>query len=266
MRRRHLVADPSGRAGWSGYALHLHLVPVRVRVADPGHRRRSSASGGRRSGERRCLRLRRGKAWWGVGGAGRIRRCGAPGACRSCGPTSALIGCPSGLTGFIRVGGCPVPGRLAAHCSTSMRATLPTGCWTPDVAMSRGRSMRCAGRAHHDGRAVEAVPDGDRRLREARLGGPGGCGRRRVAPWTELPIWLPPTGEFAGLHDGVVSAAYSAGLTCRPVAETVADTWAWLQGEGLPAQRTRNGLRWGWTRLPRPGYSRNSDLSDGRRA
>jgi hypothetical protein len=56
-----------------------------------------------------------------------------------------------------------------------------------------------------------------------------------VAPWTELPIWLPPTGEYAGLHDGGVSAAFAAGLTCRPVSETVADTWAWLQAEGLPA-------------------------------
>lgn len=56
-----------------------------------------------------------------------------------------------------------------------------------------------------------------------------------VAPWTELPIWLPPAAEYAGLHAGDVSAAYSAGLTCRPVAETVADTWAWLQAEGLPA-------------------------------
>ena len=56
-----------------------------------------------------------------------------------------------------------------------------------------------------------------------------------VAPWTELPIWLPPTGEYAGLHDGDVSAAFAAGLTCRPAAETVADTWAWLQAEGLPA-------------------------------
>jgi len=56
-----------------------------------------------------------------------------------------------------------------------------------------------------------------------------------VAPWTELPIWVPPTGEYAGLHEADVSAAYSAGLRCRPVAETVADTWAWLLAEGLPA-------------------------------
>ncbi|MFN8196596.1 MAG: NAD-dependent epimerase/dehydratase family protein [Nocardioidaceae bacterium] len=55
-----------------------------------------------------------------------------------------------------------------------------------------------------------------------------------VAPWTELPIWMPPTGEMAALHDGDVGAASAAGLVCRPVAETVADTWAWLQTEGNP--------------------------------
>jgi 2'-hydroxyisoflavone reductase len=55
-----------------------------------------------------------------------------------------------------------------------------------------------------------------------------------IAPWTELPVWLPPHSEGAGLHAGDVSAAYAAGLTCRPVAETVADTWAWLQAEGDP--------------------------------
>jgi len=55
-----------------------------------------------------------------------------------------------------------------------------------------------------------------------------------IAAWTELPVWLPPEGEAAGLHTGDVSAVYAAGLTCRPVEETVADTWAWLQKEGDP--------------------------------
>src|SRR5712691_2458451 len=55
-----------------------------------------------------------------------------------------------------------------------------------------------------------------------------------IAAWTELPIWAPPGGEAAGLHDGDVSAAFAAGLTCRPVEQTVADTWAWLQAEGDP--------------------------------
>jgi 2'-hydroxyisoflavone reductase len=66
-----------------------------------------------------------------------------------------------------------------------------------------------------------------------------------IEPWTELPIWVPPTGEYAGLHDGDVRAAYAAGLVCRPVAETVGDTWSWLQAEGDPPAapgRPANGL------------------------
>jgi 2'-hydroxyisoflavone reductase len=59
-----------------------------------------------------------------------------------------------------------------------------------------------------------------------------------IAAWTELPIWLPPTGEAAGLHDGDVTAAYAAGLDCRPVEDTVRDTWEWLQAEGWPPART----------------------------
>jgi nucleoside-diphosphate-sugar epimerase len=55
-----------------------------------------------------------------------------------------------------------------------------------------------------------------------------------VSGWTHLPIWVPPTGELASLHDGDVSAAFAAGLRCRPMEETVADTWAWLQREGTP--------------------------------
>ena len=64
-----------------------------------------------------------------------------------------------------------------------------------------------------------------------------------IQPWTELPIWLPPGGESAGLHDGDVSAAYAAGLTCRPVGQTVADTWRWLREEGYPPPgRIEHGL------------------------
>jgi 2'-hydroxyisoflavone reductase len=59
-----------------------------------------------------------------------------------------------------------------------------------------------------------------------------------VSGWTDLPIWVPPTGELAGLHDCDVSAALAAGLRCRPMAETVADTWAWLQREGTPTPPT----------------------------
>jgi nucleoside-diphosphate-sugar epimerase len=58
-----------------------------------------------------------------------------------------------------------------------------------------------------------------------------------VEPWTELPIWTPPTGDLAPLHDCDTSAAHEAGLTCRPVAETVGATWAWLEAEGIRVTR-----------------------------
>ncbi len=55
-----------------------------------------------------------------------------------------------------------------------------------------------------------------------------------IEGWTELPVWVPPYGEAASLHNGDVSAIYAAGLVCRPVEETVADTWTWLRAEGDP--------------------------------
>lgn len=65
-----------------------------------------------------------------------------------------------------------------------------------------------------------------------------------IAPWTELPVWVPPDSELAAVHTGNVTAAYAAGLTCRPVEQTVADTWAWLQAKGDPAP-SPGGLRHG---------------------
>jgi len=53
-----------------------------------------------------------------------------------------------------------------------------------------------------------------------------------IEPWTELPIWIPPGHEFAAVHDSDVERAHAAGLRCRPVHETVSDTWSWLSGLG----------------------------------
>jgi 2'-hydroxyisoflavone reductase len=47
-----------------------------------------------------------------------------------------------------------------------------------------------------------------------------------VAFWTELPLWIPKaTGP--GVFASDVGAARAAGLRWRPLAVTVADTWAW---------------------------------------
>ncbi|MFF2061064.1 NAD-dependent epimerase/dehydratase family protein [Streptomyces sp. NPDC058200] len=53
-----------------------------------------------------------------------------------------------------------------------------------------------------------------------------------IEPWTDLPVWLPPGELHAAMHRGDVSKALAAGLRCRPVARTVADTWAWLLSIG----------------------------------
>lgn len=53
-----------------------------------------------------------------------------------------------------------------------------------------------------------------------------------VEPWTDLPIWIPAGEDYDFMHRGDVSKAIAAGLRCRPIGETVADTWAWLQSIG----------------------------------
>ncbi|GAB2513334.1 nucleoside-diphosphate-sugar epimerase [Nocardiopsis aegyptia] len=59
-----------------------------------------------------------------------------------------------------------------------------------------------------------------------------------IQPWTDLPVWLPPGADHAALHQGDVSRAVTAGLRCRPVAATVADTWAWMRSlDGPVPQR-----------------------------
>ncbi|MCD0482307.1 NAD-dependent epimerase/dehydratase family protein [Streptacidiphilus sp. ASG 303] len=59
-----------------------------------------------------------------------------------------------------------------------------------------------------------------------------------VEPWLELPVWLPPGEGHDAMHRSDVSRALAAGLRCRPVEETVADTWAWLRSlPGGPPQR-----------------------------
>ncbi|MFU8875829.1 NAD-dependent epimerase/dehydratase family protein [Micromonospora sp. SL4-19] len=49
-----------------------------------------------------------------------------------------------------------------------------------------------------------------------------------VVPWNDLPIWVPAGHEYRWLQERGVERAYAAGLACRPVTETVADTWRWL--------------------------------------
>lgn len=59
-----------------------------------------------------------------------------------------------------------------------------------------------------------------------------------VAPWTEMPLWLPAAD--AGVHRVDARRALATGLTCRPLAATLADTAAWT--ESTPAGGLIEGI------------------------
>jgi 2'-hydroxyisoflavone reductase len=60
-----------------------------------------------------------------------------------------------------------------------------------------------------------------------------------VGEWMELPLWV-AAPEMAGIHEAVVTRASEAGLTFRPLADTVRDTLdqaATVEGVGLTPER-----------------------------
>jgi 2'-hydroxyisoflavone reductase len=68
-----------------------------------------------------------------------------------------------------------------------------------------------------------------------------------IEPWVQLPVWVPPGSDLHdALHAADVSRALATGLDCRPVADTVTDTWKWLKDIGGTApqrpDRTVKGL------------------------
>ena len=50
----------------------------------------------------------------------------------------------------------------------------------------------------------------------------------KVEPWTGLPLWIPSTAGEEGFMEFDCRRAAAAGLRVRPLAETIADTAAWL--------------------------------------
>ncbi|MBL9203657.1 MAG: hypothetical protein JNN01_01125 [Opitutaceae bacterium] len=65
---------------------------------------------------------------------------------------------------------------------------------------------------------------------------------QRVAPWRDLPVWVPGEGETAGFARMSTERARRAGLTYRSLTTTAAETHAWFLG--LPEAR-RSKLRSG---------------------
>lgn len=65
---------------------------------------------------------------------------------------------------------------------------------------------------------------------------------QQVAPWQEMPVWLPAEGDYAG--SGMMSSvkAYANGLKERPIEVVVKDCHDWFTT--LPAERQAD-LKWG---------------------
>ncbi|MGW7067089.1 NAD-dependent epimerase/dehydratase family protein [Streptomyces sp. NPDC054855] len=64
---------------------------------------------------------------------------------------------------------------------------------------------------------------------------PGVLAGHGVAQWTEIPLWRTHAGVWA--VDS--SRAVAAGLRCRPIVDSIRDTWAWLAADGRPVDHPR---------------------------
>jgi len=75
--------------------------------------------------------------------------------------------------------------------------------------------------------------------------------RNKVAPWSELPAWLPDQGEDAGFARVDISKAVNAGLKFLPLEQTIHDTLEWANSRpqehewlaGLKAEREKELLQ-----------------------
>ena len=50
-----------------------------------------------------------------------------------------------------------------------------------------------------------------------------------VAPWSDMPVWIPDTEEEAGFARVDISRAIQAGLKFRPLEDTIRDTIQWAE-------------------------------------
>lgn len=67
---------------------------------------------------------------------------------------------------------------------------------------------------------------------------------QKVAPFTDMPAWLPADGEMGGLHRTNVERAIKAGLKISPLQKTTRDTLAWhLARPAAERQNLKAGIK-----------------------
>jgi 2'-hydroxyisoflavone reductase len=65
---------------------------------------------------------------------------------------------------------------------------------------------------------------------------------QKVAPWSDMPVWVPPRGEEAGMGRINIQRALARGLTFRPLAVTARDTLAWFKSQPAERQKLKAGI------------------------
>ena len=67
--------------------------------------------------------------------------------------------------------------------------------------------------------------------------------KEKVDAWSDMPVWVPASGDSAGFHKRSIAKALAAGLTFRPLPATAADTLAWFRTQPADRQaKLRAGL------------------------
>lgn len=69
--------------------------------------------------------------------------------------------------------------------------------------------------------------------------------KNMVRPWSDMPTWIPPTGEYRGFSMFSGEKAISKGLTFRPLADTSRETLEWFKGL---SGNNQSGLKTGISR------------------
>jgi 2'-hydroxyisoflavone reductase len=65
---------------------------------------------------------------------------------------------------------------------------------------------------------------------------------QKVAPWSEMPVWVPPTGEEGGMGRINIQRSVGKGLTFRPLELTARDTLAWFKSQPPERQKLKAGI------------------------
>ena len=66
---------------------------------------------------------------------------------------------------------------------------------------------------------------------------------QKINAWSDMPVWVPGTGDTAGFARRSIARALGAGLTYRPLSVTAAETLAWFQTQPADRQaKLRAGL------------------------